>query len=264
MSSTIGGYQRNVARPSFIQGSFFDVGTKKVDQLYTRSTQRITINRLLGLQDNSTKYIQNNNNYYLARGHLTAKTDFVYGEQQRLTFYFINAAPQWQTFNAANWETLESNVRTYASNRDVNLIVYTGTHGTATLPHEKTGVDTPLYLYVDENANKAIPIPYIYWKIVYEPISQAGAVFIGVNNPYLNKPEKLCTDRTEEIDWLTWKPNDRVKGFCYTCTYEDFKNVVNYLPDLEVKSLLTSSSSCISSELVLPVFLIFSSNIYYS
>lgn len=44
---------------------------------------------------------------FLARGHLAAKTDFIYATGQRASFYFINAAPQWQPFNAGNWNRLE-------------------------------------------------------------------------------------------------------------------------------------------------------------
>lgn len=258
LSSTIGGQQTNVERPQFIEGDFYNVGSNTVEHLYKKSSQRKTINKLLGLKANSTKYIQEKNNYYLARGHLTAKSDFVYGEQQRLTFYYVNAAPQWQTFNAANWETLESNLRSFASDRELDLIVYTGLYGITTLPHEQTGNDTQLYLYVDKNDNKALPVPHIYWKLVYEPTSKAGVVFVGINNPYHNKTEKLCSDQSKEIDWLTWKPDNQTKGFCYTCTYEDFKKVVKHLPDLEVNSLLTSSSSYVRLQpvLVLCLFLI--------
>lgn len=239
LTSTIGGSQTNVARPSFTEGDFYHVGSYDVNTLYIRTVQRKTINKMLGLNNTSTKYIQNSNNYYLARGHLTAKTDFVYGAQQRLTFYFVNAAPQWQTFNAGNWERLESNVKTYANGQNSDLLVYTGTYGVTTLPHETTKEDTELYLYVDANANKAIPVPHLFWKFVYDTANKAGAVFVGVNNPYQNATKKICTDHSKEISWLTWKPDDQVKGFSYVCSYADFKSVVHYLPDVEVKSLLT-------------------------
>ena len=44
---------------------------------------------------------------FLARGHLAAKSDFVFATAQRATFFFTNAAPQWQPFNAGNWNFLE-------------------------------------------------------------------------------------------------------------------------------------------------------------
>lgn len=47
------------------------------------------------------------NNQFLARGHLTAKSDYIFASGQRATFFFTNAAPQWQPFNAGNWNNLE-------------------------------------------------------------------------------------------------------------------------------------------------------------
>lgn len=229
LTSKIGGYQSVFPRPSgFLQGGFYRI--HGVDRLYTRNRQRSTINTLLGLPENDTKYIHPTNSYFLARGHLTAKTDFVFGSQQRLTFYFVNAAPQWQTFNGGNWKTLEDNVRSYASDNKLNLVVYTGTYGITTLPHAVTGNSTPLFLYADKNGNTAIPVPEFYWKYVYDPVHRAGAVFIGVNNPYQNKSFTICDDVSESIKWLSWKKDEQQSGFCYVCSAHDFMKVVNYLP----------------------------------
>lgn len=229
LTAKIGGYQKYFPRPSnFLQSGFYNI--HGVDRLYTRTDQRNTINKLIGLSENDTKYIHPTNAFFLSRGHLTAKTDFVYGTQQRLTFYFVNCAPQWQTFNGGNWRVLEQNVRDYASNKKIDLIVYTGTYGIATLPHAVTGVDTKLFLYVDENGNTALPVPQVYWKYVYDPINDAGAVFVGVNNPYENKSTPICNDVSDSMKWLSWKKDDQTAGFSYACKVEDFIKVVNYLP----------------------------------
>lgn len=238
LTSAIGGYQRSFPRPSFIQGSFYSVGTPNVNTLYTRAQQRITINGLLGLEQNSTKYVHATNDYYLARGHLTAKADFVYGAAHRLTFYFVNVAPQWQTFNGGNWERLESSVRNFASDRGLDLIVYTGTYGVTTLPHSTTGKEVELYLYIDENNNNGIAVPQLYWKFVYEPKSKAGVVFIGVNNPYQDEFKPICTDVTDSYDWLLWSKNSQSAGYSYGCEVAEFKRLVDYFPDYEVTSLL--------------------------
>lgn len=239
LTSSIGGSQTGFPRPSsFIQGSFYNVGSQKVNSLYSRAAQRVTINKRLGLDKKSYKYIHETDHYYLARGHLTAKTDFVYGSEQLLTFYFVNAAPQWQTMNNGNWETLETNVRTYASNNKVDLVVYTGTYGITTLPHEETGEEVPLYLYVDENDNVGIPVPHLFWKFVYEPKNKAGAVFVSVNNPYIEEKEVICDDQSDSYDWLTWKKDDQAKGYSYVCTVADFASVVENFPELEVRELL--------------------------
>lgn len=72
--------------------------------MYTQAQQKSTISDIVG-SELADKYITNTQ--YLARGHLAAKTDFIYATGQRATFFFINAAPQWQPFNAGNWNWLE-------------------------------------------------------------------------------------------------------------------------------------------------------------
>jgi len=81
--------------------------------------------------------------------------------------------------------------------------VYTGTYGVATLPNVN-GIETELYLYVDSNGNKAIPVPKFYWKAVYDPKGQAGVAFVGINNPYVSDPQGdylICTVSAQNIFW---------------------------------------------------------------
>ncbi|PNF32631.1 hypothetical protein B7P43_G17750 [Cryptotermes secundus] len=118
--SGIGGYQVGFPRPSFIQDDFYP---------------EISVDTILGSAELADKYIAESPDYYLARGHYTAKADFVYGSQHRATFHFVNISPQWQTFNGANWNALEMSVRTYADRNKLNLDVNTGTYGVATLPN---------------------------------------------------------------------------------------------------------------------------------
>jgi hypothetical protein len=236
--SGIAGFQRGFPRPRFTPGNFF--AGMPVDNLYTRITQRQTISGLLGSTALGDKYIHATNNYYLARGHLAAKADFVYGSQQRATFYFVNAAPQWQTFNGGNWQVLESNIQRYADQRQLDLEVYTGTYGVATLPNVN-GIETELYLNVDGNNNKAIPVPKLFWKAVYEPISKAGVVFVGVNNPYVGNPQGdyiICNNVCSNITWVTWNPTNIARGYSYCCEVNDFRNMVKYLPRFTVSDLL--------------------------
>ena len=81
--SGIAGFQRGFPRPNFIQGSFFP--GMPVNSLYTQITQRQTISGLLGSTQLGDQYINETSNYFLARGHLSAKADYVYGSQQRAT-----------------------------------------------------------------------------------------------------------------------------------------------------------------------------------
>ena len=236
--SGIAGNQKGFPRPGFVQDSFYP--GMSVDTLYTRNTQRQIISGLLGSTLLGDQYIDATSDYYLARGHLTANADFVYGSQQRATFHFVNVSPQWQTFNAGNWETLESNVRAYADKKKLDLVVYTGTYGVATLPNVN-GIATELYLYVDSNNNKAIPVPKFYWKAVYDPKSQAGVVFVGINNPYVSNPQGdylICTDVCSKISWVTWDQKNIIRGYSYCCEVDDFRSKVKYLPQFSVSGLL--------------------------
>jgi hypothetical protein len=236
--SGIGGYQSGFPRPSFIQDDFYP--GLSVNNLYTKNTQRQTISTILGSTELGDKYISDSSDYFLARGHCTAKADFVYGSQHRATFHFVNVSPQWQTFNGQNWNSLEMSIRTYADKNKLTLHVYTGTHGVATLPDSKD-IETELYLYVDDNNNKGIPVPKLFWKAVYDPNSQAGIAFVGINNPYVSDPQGdylICDDVCSEISWLQWDQKNIQKGYSYCCDINDFRSTVDTLPEFRVSSLL--------------------------
>lgn len=83
----------------FLAGSFFP--GVDINNLYTQNHQNQRIAQLTGRNTYVTS------TQFLSRGHLTAKSDFVFATGQRASFYFINAAPQWQPFNAGNWNWLE-------------------------------------------------------------------------------------------------------------------------------------------------------------
>ncbi|XP_075161182.1 salivary endonuclease-like [Haematobia irritans] len=225
-------YQTGVDRITFQTGGFFN--GKNVDKLYTQVTQLETINSELG--GDADKYFDTNKNIYLARGHMGAKADFVYGTQQRATFLFINAAPQWQVFNAGNWARVEDGVRDWVSKNSKNVNCYTGVWGVTTLPN-KSGVQTPLYLAHDSNNNGLIPVPKIYFRVVIEPSTHKGIVFIGVNNPHLTldqikKDYIICTDVSDKVTYINWKKTDITAGYSYACEVADFLKTVKHLPAL--------------------------------
>jgi DNA/RNA endonuclease G (NUC1) len=60
---------------------------------------------------NVTQYLSKD---FLARGHLAPAGDFALGAWQVLTYFYINAAPQWQSINDASWLTLEKFIRKMA------------------------------------------------------------------------------------------------------------------------------------------------------
>lgn len=237
MPRNIGGYQSGYPRPSFIEDDFYDVGTNRVDNLYSRNTQRATINEKLGLSSGDTKYIHSSDDYFLSRGHMTAKADFIYGTIQRATFHFVNVAPQWQTNNGGNWNTLEMSVRNFATDSH-DLVVYTGTHGVSTLPHAETGEETELYLY-EEDGKTGLPVPEVYWKVAYEPSTQKGIAFVTLNNPYSDNFTKYCTDICDQVTWLNWKPTDQRLGYSVCCEVDELRAAIKNIPtDFEVVDIL--------------------------
>ncbi|XP_063223268.1 uncharacterized protein LOC134531489 [Bacillus rossius redtenbacheri] len=238
MVAQIRNYQSRFPRPAWTTGDFYR-GVSP-NSRYVRNQQIATVGEILGDVALAEKYISRSSDYFLARGHLAAKVDFLYGAQQRATFYYVNAAPQWQTFNGGNWERLESSVRAYATLTASDLVVYTGVHGVSTLP-DAAGVQRELYLHVDENGNRGMPVPRLYWKAVYNPRTRAGAVFLGVNNPYEASPGAdyfLCRDVSGRMPWLLWSPDNQTLGFAYACEVDDFRRAVPVLPWFPVDSLL--------------------------
>jgi len=49
----------------------------------------------------------------IAKGHLTANADFVFPFQREDTFFYSNAAPQWQRTNNGNFKAVEAYGRSY-------------------------------------------------------------------------------------------------------------------------------------------------------
>lgn len=224
-------YQTGVDRITFQTAGFFN--GKNVDKLYTQATQKETINAELGYD--AGKYFDTSN-IYLARGHMGAKADFNYGTQQRATFLFINAAPQWQSFNAGNWARVEDGVRAWVSKQKIDVNCYTGVWGVTTLPN-KNGVETPLYLSKDANNNGLIPVPKIYFRVVIQPATKKGIVFVGVNNPHLTldqikKDYILCNDVSDKVTYINWDRTNIKTGYSYACEVSEFLKKVTHLPAL--------------------------------
>lgn len=246
------GYQTSVPRPSFIQGDFFQ--GRNIDNLYSGVTQRATVAKILNSTELAVFYMKEytSSDFYLARGHLAAKVDFVYGPQQRATFYFVNVAPQWQTFNAGNWERVESDTRDIIGKWNVSVEVYTGTFGVITLNDEE-GEPHEIYLDEDDEGNARVPVPKIYYKIMYHKESNSGIALIGVNNPYstleeIQRDYIFCKDVSDQIDYLKWEKDNLVKGYSYACDVNEFANVVQHLPYMKVDKLLLAAPVIVNSK----------------
>ncbi|KAI8122061.1 hypothetical protein FF38_05737 [Lucilia cuprina] len=230
-------YQNSERPNKFLKAGFF--GGEELDVIYTKQTQRVLLNRILG-QD-STKYF-NDNNYYLSKGHLAAKADFVYASQQRTTFLYINTAPQWQSFNGGNWLAVENGLRQWVDTKKRDLLCWTGVYGVTSLTGEMM-TDVELFLYEDNDKHFHLPIPKLFFRVAVEPISKLGVVLVGVNNPHVSldvikRSYVLCEDVSHKISYINWKRLDLKNGYSYACEVNEFRKVVTHLPTFDVRGLL--------------------------
>lgn len=76
---------RNVSRPGFRQDDLFYRMGRSLRMIYRNN--QATINAIVNLVDNSTKYV--NGRTFLNRGHLAPRADFFFEAQQRATFRLV-------------------------------------------------------------------------------------------------------------------------------------------------------------------------------
>lgn len=67
--------------------------------------------------------------------------------------------------------------------------------GVATLP-DVNGQEVELYLRPDD---RTMPVPRLFYKLLYNANSQAGIVFGGMNNPYETLESVLTNVRCRDI-----------------------------------------------------------------
>ncbi|CAG9792043.1 unnamed protein product [Diatraea saccharalis] len=232
-------HQTNVARPSWSAGSFFP--GLNINSVYTQVQQKQAIANIVG-QSMADRYVTSTQ--FLARGHLTAKSDFVFATAQRASFYFINAAPQWQPFNAGNWNWLEQNLRARIGQAGYNTVIYTGTFGVTQL-RDASGHLRNIFLHQSGNTPQ-VPVPMYFYKVAYDASRRLGTAFVSINNPYYTLAEvrslQFCTDRCRNnnaFNWLNWQPDRIDIGYSFCCTIPDFRRVIAHIPNFSVNGLLT-------------------------
>ncbi|KAI4457000.1 endonuclease related [Holotrichia oblita] len=241
ISRMINGKKYTHPRKSFwTQGSFYR--GVSVDNVYKRNNQRIAINSQLGLDRDSRIYItEDDQKYYLARGHLAPKADFIYGPQQDITFYFLNAVPQWNLLNTGNWKILEDDLRRFASIRGIDLKIVTGTSEIFSLPYNFTQQSVELFLNT-QTSTKTIPIPKFIWKVAYHEVSSKGVAFVGVNNPFLKEDFNeytICRNICRKLNYIHINLNYVKNGYVYCCEVGDLIKTVSTIPITSVSGLLT-------------------------
>lgn len=243
------GFQKSFTRldMEFSEGEsgFYADIDGKVDSLYTKNSQRKTFAKILpGGERSAHKLVLLEGTQYLARGHLTAKADLIFGAHQLATFFYINVAPQWQSFNGGNWRILEEQLKKFIGLLGHRAEVYTGTHGV--MKHE--GVE--LFLYIDEETGaKKLPVPRIYYKIVLVRSLKQAIVIVGINNPIVTDVELrgeyyYCDDISSRLNILHLANQyNKPSGYIIACTIQDFfrntrmKNDAPHIENLHLKEL---------------------------
>ncbi|KAL4714408.1 hypothetical protein ACJJTC_017703 [Scirpophaga incertulas] len=232
-------HQSNVDRPNWLASTFFPGAN--INTVYSQNSQKNAIANIVG-RSLADKYVTNLQ--YLARGHFAAKTDFVFAPGQRATFYFINAAPQWQGFNNGNWNWLEQNLRARIGAANYSTVIYTGTFGVTQL-RDESGQLQDIYLRQIGNQLQ-VPVPMYYYKVVYDSGRRLGTAFVSINNPYYTASEvrqlQFCTDQCRNnaaFSWLKWQPDRIDIGYSFCCTIADFRRVVGHIPNFRAIDLLT-------------------------
>uniref|UniRef100_A0AB39CFC0 DsRNase5 n=1 Tax=Cnaphalocrocis medinalis TaxID=437488 RepID=A0AB39CFC0_CNAME len=232
-------HQTGVDRPNWLAGSFFP--GVNINNLYTQNTQKNVIAGIIG-NNQADRLI--NNQQFLTRGHLAAKSDFPLATAQRATFHFVNAAPQWSPFNGGNWNSLELDLRARIAQANYNTVIYTGTFGVTQL---RDGSNRLRDIYLNKNGNTGqVPVPMYFYKVAYDASRRLGTAFISINNPYYSAAEiralQFCTDRCRNnsaFSWLRWQPDRIDLGYSFCCTIADFRRTITHIPNWNVVGLLS-------------------------
>ena len=95
-------------------------------------------------------------------------------------------------------------------------------------------------LYIDYEGSTAIPVPLVFWKVIYDEKANKGVGFIGLNDVFADEHTNfLCTNVCEDLKaWIGdgWMDDMRykeyVKGRMACCELGDFSNKIDDTPDL--------------------------------
>ncbi|XP_043251634.1 uncharacterized protein LOC122396923 [Colletes gigas] len=239
MSNKHGNVQTGYPRPRNWRDANYFAGLN-MERLYNWRVQIEIIGRILQSEEIAKKYI--NQGQFLSRGHISAKSDFIYGSQQNATFSYLNAAPQWASFNGGNWMYLEVGVQNFTRQSSRDIEVYTGVHGQMTMA-DKNGQQQTIQL-AEPGTEKTLTVPKFFWKVIYDPVSKKGTAFVGLNDPFIPSISEsiyLCKDRIEsKMEWINWMPTNIKKGVSYVCPIDSLRRKIPTIPPLNVIGVLIS------------------------
>ncbi|XP_013103365.1 uncharacterized protein LOC106084323 [Stomoxys calcitrans] len=205
--------------------------TSKTYDIYAKKNQVERFKKFFGA---GQKYIDDAS--YLARGHLTPDADFVFGYEQLSTYYYANVAPEFQNINAGNWLRVEDLARTVAGTHGSDIESYNGYLGLLKLKKSNGNL---IEIFLDDA--KQIEAPKYYFKVLLHKPSDAGIVFVTVNDPFVRDgpSNEFCKNVCNATD-LTHPNFPTVsKGYTFCCKVDDFKKHFEGLPsDVSASKLL--------------------------
>lgn len=229
---------------SYLKRFFTWTTSTNMNNYYSKSMQSQTVLKLLGHNEINGKPIietSTSGTNYFAKGHLSPDAGFIYNINQDATYYFMNVAPQFQSFNNGNWKALEMNTRDLASSLGHDISVYTGTHDILKYA-DKYGQLIDIYLYIDAET-RYVPAPLYYWKVVYDAETDSGVAFIGLNDPHVTKPPtELCDNVCSSMPWVDWSITELDAGYMYCCSIESARKAIPSIPDLKPSSLIQKTA----------------------
>ncbi|CAB3387778.1 Hypothetical predicted protein [Cloeon dipterum] len=220
--------QKKTEKPSkFIQDGNCYPQDLNIQKLYGVDRQK---KNLKGKIKNAEEFCNVKATHYLSRDHLAPRGDFVYEAHQKLTYRFINVAPQWQKMNGAVWSALEESTRLLACDNKNDLLIITGTSGTARLP-DCNGELTEVYLA----PQKRLRAPEYFWKLVVDEKARLGIAFVALNIPFgENTPmgESVC----EQIEWLKMPKKDINNKYPMSC-YKVDATIASIFPEVPTEQI---------------------------
>ncbi|XP_058124238.1 uncharacterized protein LOC131265928 [Anopheles coustani] len=210
-------------RPSFkAQGTPQD---HEPQSAYLQRGQFARFKQLLGSEDQAKSYITATS--FLSRGHLTPDADGIFRPWKWATYFYVNAAPQWQATNGGNWVVVEDAARTVSGRLNEKVLIFTGAHEILTLPHID-GRQVPITLAADK-----IQAPKWYWKIIKSESKNAAIALVNNNDPFresMSAGEMLCKDVCDQYGWSNQHYSNCSRGYTYCCTVADLRRAITSIP----------------------------------
>jgi hypothetical protein len=97
----------------FFQGENIYPQNISIDNIYLINSQIETLGKIINVST-VENYIKPNTSLQVLPARLIPDSYFTYGTHQRITNWYINTAPQWQSLNTGNWLKMKSSIRTFA------------------------------------------------------------------------------------------------------------------------------------------------------